>query len=262
MSLTVITPTRNRPLAFELCERWMARQHLQPDQWIVMDSSDKPVTCHMNQTHVVTQPGSTGSEDLARKVQFALNMAQGDFVAFIEDDDWYAPEHLASLVEYLEHGYLAAGTTRQYYYNLKHRNWIWLKNIGSCLCSTGFERQMIPWMVNAAEQALTAGNYNVDRNFWHQVMNSLQVRHCLYDHGHYVGMKGLPGSTGLGHGHRPDPRWKSDPHWHKLHEWLGPDDAKLYIEMWHEHFGDQSEGVKKTTNYRDRKPGMRYSTRL
>src|SRR5687768_6841694 len=50
--ITVITPTADRPAAWPLAERWMARQTVQPDQWIVADDGIAPAPLTMGQQHI------------------------------------------------------------------------------------------------------------------------------------------------------------------------------------------------------------------
>src|SRR6185369_16758975 len=99
--ITAITPTADRPEAFALCERWMARQTIKPDQWIVADGGQVPVRCTMGQTHI-HDPRPAGAANLAHNLLNAISAVKGEVVAIVEDDDWYSPKHLETMVRLLE----------------------------------------------------------------------------------------------------------------------------------------------------------------
>ena len=233
--LTIITPTGDRPEAFALCERWMARQTYKGRiQWLVLDNGHEPVNCTMGQTHHVMEPDhETGKRSLASKIKLACDMAEATLVTIAEDDDWYAPAHLAKLVGRLNDAEVV-GTTEQRYYNLLHRRYWQGTNFGSCLCATGLRRSMLPTLKAAAQNAYdTNGTLCVDRNFWSMVAGNRPTVRCstdLYAKGTFVGVKGMPGREGLGAGHHPNDKWYSDPEGAKLREWLGAE-AEPYLEI-------------------------------
>ena len=91
--ITVITPTCDRPRGIELCEQYMRRQTVQPDQWIVADSGQDRARLTMGQIHI-HKPMQPGARNLAQNMMAALDRASGDFVVIVEDDDWYKPDHI------------------------------------------------------------------------------------------------------------------------------------------------------------------------
>ena len=54
----------------------------------------------------------------------------------------------------------------------------------------------------------------------------------------HVGMKNMPGIAGLGLGHQKPDGWNRDHDSFKvLREWVGPEAAQVYAQVWRDHFG-------------------------
>src|SRR5689334_3965297 len=114
----------------------MRRQTRQPDQWIVADGGETAAACTMGQMHL-HQPRAPGAANFARNLLNGIAKARGDLVIVIEDDDWYSPEHLERMVDLAERGARLIGTEEvQRYYNVGHRCWRSMNNIGASLCQT------------------------------------------------------------------------------------------------------------------------------
>lgn len=219
--ITVITPTADRPAAWPLAERWMARQTVQPDQWIVADDGETAAPLTRGQLHLRRPRKETGGASLAMNVLTALPKIAGDIVIFVEDDDMYRGNHIEVCVKRLQR-HRATGCTWLNYYNLQANAWRRIRNSCAALCNTAFRAECVPQMQRAAEQALERGIYHIDRLFWRQVGTA-----GLHEQETVIGIKGLPGLAGIGIGHRPDGKWKADPRRAKLREWLG-EDADAY----------------------------------
>lgn len=223
--LSVVTPTADRPHAFALCERWMARQTRQPDEWIVADGGRRPVVCTQGQTHLhVAAPA--GPANFASNLARGLAAARGAVIVFVEDDDWYAPTHLATIRAQIIPGVLAAGDDLQQYYHLPSRRWRTFDNRGASLCQTALTRAALPTFLDALARCQRAGSFGVDGGFWATLPTA--AKH-LQRTQTVVGIKGLPGQPGLGIGHRPQPAgaWHADPHLAQLRAWIG-DDVEVY----------------------------------
>jgi glycosyltransferase involved in cell wall biosynthesis len=226
---TLITPTGDRPVAFQICEHWMRRQtfrELGDIQWIVVEDGEEETPCSMGQTHLQCPSNYSGQpRSLAQNILGAISYVEGDYVIIIEDDDWYHPKHVENLVNRLSRGAKITGNGLQQYYNLEHLVWKTFKNIGSCFCQVGFHRELLPLLEKAATECFQRNAKGLDRTFWelvpkHQWDVFLKPQHT-------VGMKGLPGRKGLGVGHRPDTSWTRDPKCEILYDWIG-DDIQVY----------------------------------
>lgn len=226
MTITVITPTCDRPVGLALAEQFIARQTRQPDEWIIADGGTVRATCRREQTHLHT-PGEPGPSNFLRNLLAGVGCAQGDLIAFVEDDDYYQPIHLEQLERQLARNprALAAGDDDQRYYNLAARAWRTYQNLGACLCQTMFRRELLPRFVEVIRERLRLNSYGVDTTFWRSIPSerrSLQRAHTV------VGIKGLPGRAGLGVGHRPDEKWHQDPELDQLRAWIGAHDLETY----------------------------------
>lgn len=199
----------------------MARQTLQPHEWIVADGGQVPERLTMGQVHL-HQPSPPGAANLAGNILRALDAVTGDAVVIVEDDDYYFPDHLACCADGLAKQ-KAYGARTLKYFNVAERCWIKMANNGAALCQTAFRSELIPRMSQAAQQALKAGDYKIDGRFWRGMI------HLANGPTTVVGIKGLIGTPGLGIGHRPKdrPGWRNDPAMAKLREWIG-DDADNY----------------------------------
>lgn len=219
MRISVITPTADRPRGIELCERWMARQTVQPDGWIVADGGQVPATLTMGQIHL-HQPSPPGAANLAGNLLRALDAVTGDVVVIVEDDDYYQPTHIEECVRGLRNRPVH-GCPRLLYVNVQHRCWVQMGNRGAALCQTAFVRAEIPAMRRAAERARQAGRFGIDGNFW-SGREALATGPATC-----IGIKGLAGTPGLGIGHRPRSapgrRWHPDPNLSELRRLIGAD---------------------------------------
>lgn len=230
--LTLITPTCDRPAGFALAERWMRRQTVQPDDWIVADGGTTPVTCTLGQRHI-HHPRPPGVGNFLGNLSAALDGAAGEVLVFIEDDDWYAPTHLEQLLAQLAAAplALAAGDDDQRYYNVAQRSWRTWKNVGACLCQTAIRQSVVPRLLELIRTCGERASYGVDTNLW----RSIPTAHRAIAKTHtVVGIKGLPGRTGLGVGHRPDEKWTADQDGAQLRAWVGAD-ASRYLAGLDEH---------------------------
>lgn len=230
MNVTVITPTSDRPAAWPLAERWMARQTVQPDQWIVVDDGATPAPLTAGQQHIRRARTGEGGQSLAANLLAAIPHVRGDVVLVMEDDDYYRPAHIEVQLRHLGM-HDAVGCVWLDYYNLRHRAWRVLRNPCAALCNTAFYAHYLPVLEAAAERVRAAadGFYHVDRLFWDAMGTA-----GLHEDRTVVGIKGLPGLAGIGMGHRRRGPWERDPAWRQLRAWVG-DDADAYIRLMEAH---------------------------
>lgn len=245
MTVSVVTPTCNRPQGLALLERWMARQTQPPEEWIIADGGRDPgVTCRatpsyfpLRRLHNTLIPPGVGN--FLANLERGLRAATGDLIVIMEDDDWYDRTHLERIIEQLSHPSVQiAGDPQQRYYSLPTASWRLMANRGASLCQTGFRRELLPTLLDiiADRRArLTHASPNerrraigVDFYFWHAVPRG----HWWLDATRtVVGIKGLPGEPGLGIGHRPTGGWTPDPDGTQLRAWVGAPDQALYTQL-------------------------------
>lgn len=224
MKISVLTPTADRPLAFALCEQMMKRQTVQPLEWIVADGGAVPAHCTMGQTHLY-DPRPPGASNFANNLMNGIAAARGDLLVFVEDDDVYFPEHLERMALVADRGYRIVGSeANMRYYNVASRCWRVFDNIGAALCQTAVRRELFPMLRATVQESYGHG---VDVKLWTAAgRNAWGFSYVMS----VVGIKGMPGQSGLGVGHRPDARWMPDPELDKLREWIGTD-AERYAKF-------------------------------
>lgn len=225
-SITLVTPTCDRPEAFALCERWLARQSVKWDQWLVLDDGAKPARCTLGQEHVRDVAAWSGPLSLTLKLRWLAahaGMVRGDVVVFVEDDDWYSPEHLAAMLAAFDlYGCDLAGEGRAIYYHVGTRQWCEHGNLThASLCATAMRRTLLP------ELGRVCGRINdpfADVRLWAACWSRRVVDPLALGERTCIGIKGMPGKAGYGMGHRPGgAAWREDAGLVALTSWLGAD---------------------------------------
>jgi len=202
----------------------MARQTRQPDEWIVADGGETPARLSMEQSHyIVRRPA--GALNFAHNLLNGIEAANGDLLIVMEDDDYYAANHIESIVDLAERGYKLLGSEPvQRYYNVAHRCYKLFNNIGASMCQTAIHRSLFSVFRSAIQTCMARNSFGVDTTLWRSIpANEWAFTKQMT----VVGIKGLPGRAGLGVGHRPDAKWTPDPQFVKLRSWIG-DDVNFY----------------------------------
>lgn len=243
MNVTLITPTRDRPEAFKLCEKYMARQNYTGNmQWIVVDDGDVPITPTLGQTYI-NRPPSTLVCTLPRNLLEAVEhiVPSSEIILFIEDDDWYAPDYVRKMVENVK-GHEIAGLGYHRYYNVLMRMWTIFNNMNYAgLCVTAINRSLLGWLKEVCAAAAEKNDAGVDTRLWcAQLWDERFVRfttrtlnkNMVWNDGQSVGIKAMPGRKGLtgGHGTQQDFFIHHDDGGDLLRVWIG-DDAEAYLRF-------------------------------
>lgn len=230
MGITIITCTGDRPTPFDLCVKYMARQTRRPDQWVIVDDGATPLDidagrlaeqCGIREVQIVRRlPRSDDPpHTLPVNLLAALKHVSNPKVAFVEDDDWYGPEHLAAIDDGLElHG--LAGFRGIVYYHVGKRCH---KTMGeasphSSLCQTGLTRKAFPTL----ERICSRRGMFVDLQLWKEFAGAKQL---WENQNTVVGIKGLPGRPGLTAGWRSVNSYTPDPSLTYLESLIGEDVA-------------------------------------
>jgi len=198
--LTLITPTGERPYAFALCQRMMARQDYKgPVRWIVVDDGEVPSEITIRRTGwavEVIRPEpkwKPGDNTQGRNLNLALDAADsGDVVVFIEDDDWYSPKWLSEIARQISRAELV-GEADAVYYNARTRRWSRLGNFehASLRCSA-----IRDGALETLRRVLETPYKYYDQRLW-----KAHADKALFNTRLTVGMKGLPGRAGIALGH-------------------------------------------------------------
>jgi hypothetical protein len=214
--LTVITPTGSRPACFALAERWMARQSLQPIEWIVVDDGPTPTPCTMGQ-RVIRLPPRPDEHTLTRNIAAGLEGVTGK-VCVCEDDDHYHPDYLAVMDRWLDDADMAGeGCARLYRPDLP--GYMIRPNMAeACLAATGLADATV---LQRAAAALT-GECSLDLMLWRYA----PIHKIVHPHGGLVTqLKAMPGRKGWTASHTSERGWCADPGGAWLRQRVGVDDA-------------------------------------
>jgi len=172
----VFTPAAQRPEALRLCRRFVAKQTY-------------PIHEH------IIQRGGTLAENLI----VGLPKVTGEAVVIFEDDDYYTRRWVEWCAGALER-HQAAGDGHTHYYHLRtggYRRGPARKNTAS-LCCTAFRTEQIPRLIEECYR-----NHLIDHRFWDSLNEAgvpVKIRQDATPM--VVGIKGLPGTPGMGKGHR------------------------------------------------------------
>lgn len=238
---SIITPTGDRPAAFNRCVQMVATQTLQPKEWIIVDDGTMPLTDQMRLPDWVTYVRRQRKSDdpphtLSVNVRTALEHVSGDRVLVVEDDDWYSPLYAEYMLPHLErHDLIGLNTIR--YYHLTQATW----KHGRPPHHTAFAQSAFnrgpAWehllKICRLDNAEIREKGVLDRYWWQSFDGRkllLREHPCLH-----VGLKGGFGRPGLAEGHkRTDPDYRGDSERRYLPQSIGGDSA--YYNRWQKSF--------------------------
>jgi len=206
MDAVVLTcTTGERPELMALCRRWVAKQT------IVL-------------AHVVYQAKGPVFTVLANGL---ARVPPDSHAIIMEDDDWYHPDHVATLLEWLDNGAPLAASPDVRRVNVPAARWNTKVSLTPGPGLVGVNGSYLP----EYERLVRASNSG-DRDAWVRLGLKPECPSTA------VGVKGvgfgLPGAPGTTKKH--DPRspivksWHEDPGHAKMREWMR-DDAQAYLDL-------------------------------
>lgn len=117
--ITCLTPTGDRPETLQLTKKWLRSQTVQPDQWLVIDDGKTPISVedrsgmdYIRREPQAKQEGNT----LALNLLAGIPYIKGNFIFFIEDDDWYGPKYIEMIMSQFRNIYSIVGQGKARYY--------------------------------------------------------------------------------------------------------------------------------------------------
>lgn len=201
---------------------------------LVLDDGEVPTVPTLGQDYHYW-PEMRGRGSMVKKVRRALKdgLIKGDAIIFAEDDDYMSPDFVAFHLSGLQK-YAIFGEGRALYYNVKHRWWFEHQNLKhASLCATSILKVLYPWLL---KQCTISEEPFLDVRLWNNAPGPAHVFDPYKTPTRMrrsVGIKGMPGRTGYGGGHRGRDRSAvSDYDSAKLKSLIGSDAeayAKYYI---------------------------------
>lgn len=228
--ITVITPTGDRPLMLALCRQWIAMQTVKPDQWIVVDDGKVASTPPPGADYIRRAPRrSDGDQTLVVNLKKAIPYIKGSKILIMEDDEYYAPGYIERMAKELE-THEVVGIIEAKYYHLPSGGNVQIANIvHASLAQTGFRESFLPTF----DKLLRDHSPYLDARLWKVALVAMRG-HLFPDREAmlYVGMKGMPGRTGIGTGHTTKMYNNNfdDIHRSVLKRWI-PRDYKVYLDV-------------------------------
>lgn len=235
--IALITPTGGRPRQTNLCAKFMKHQDYEGKVlWIIVDDVD-PITTDCIPSDfkgdwtickIFPEPkwhdGISNTQ--SRNLIVGLDMVskyEVEAIFIIEDDDYYSPQYLSTMMEKMK-GFDVAGQMCTVYYNPVFRGW--MRNANWKHVSL-FQVAFTPKMINLFTTSCLMKRAFIDMAFFRLMGKDIKVN--LFDGKDLaIGIKGLPGRTGIGMGHRAEVKMARDPDFAKLKELIG-DDYMYYL---------------------------------
>lgn len=98
--ISIITPTFGRPWYLQQAARWVAAQTYARYEWLILDDSPEPCPAlartadpRIRYLHV------RGRASIGAKRNELVSQARGQLIAHFDDDDYYAPDYLRTMLE-------------------------------------------------------------------------------------------------------------------------------------------------------------------
>jgi glycosyltransferase involved in cell wall biosynthesis len=227
--ITLLTPTRNRPVAFNLLQKWVERQtYSGPLQWIVVNDGSTHYDYRLGQTVVERNPASDIKHSLCMNLLAGLPLIQGTKLLIAEDDDYLAPEYVQTMSAWLDEAELV-GTSPAVYYDIDRRIFRkWRNDRHASLGQTGLRRTLVPWLAMTADQ----DDPFVDMKLWHRRSGRAKLRRnrARDDSLLHLSVKRLPGEPGIGFGHRMR-HGQQDHDFSILRRFIGEEPASYYVAI-------------------------------
>ena len=231
--IALITPTGVRAKQIKLCSEFMKRQtYLGDVVWVIVDDGDPstadfiPREFKRNWQVVKIYPKdkwvpgmNTQSSNLLIGLD-AVNKYKPEAIFIIEDDDYYAPDYLKTMTKLLK-GNDLIGEQNTVYYNVIQHRWYPNRNtMHASLFQVGFVFELIPMF---RKVCLERKGKFIDICFFREATR--QNKKIYFTKARLsIGIKGLPGRSGIGFGHRMNTsKMTDDTNMKKLKELIGED---------------------------------------
>lgn len=212
--IALITPTGARAKQIQLCAQWMKAQTYTGDVlWVIVDDAEQKTTNFINNDFrerwiiekVYPVPHwkkgqNTQKRNLLAAVQEIKNYGDIDYVFIIEDDDYYSPQYLETMLQRVK-GYAASAQTKTIYVHMPD---FASKQFSNTKHGSLFETVFSIDVLNVFENTLKKGSEKfIDIYFWKNLLGNSKFTVNLFDEEKRlaVGIKGMGGRDGVGSGH-------------------------------------------------------------
>jgi hypothetical protein len=169
---------------------------------------------------------NTQSSNILEGIKVLKQYDNIDLIFVIEDDDYYSPRYLRSMVSKLD-SCLLMGEQYSIYYNPVLRGYFLN---GNTVHSSLFQTAFVPSILNTVEGICRTRIRYIDMTLFKRSRIPFEKIKFFSGENLAIGIKGLPGRGGIGMGHKPGLKLIPDPDMIKLREWIG-DDCLYYMNI-------------------------------
>jgi len=244
--ITAVTLTGDRPVCLSLLQKWVNNQTVKPDQWIVVDDGVTPYRPSINCDYIRRTPLKTDPKfTLVPNMRVALEHIENERIVFLEDDEYYAPKYIETMMQKLANHHIV-GIGKSKYYHLPTFTYYQHRNCDHASLAQTAMKYL--YMNNLA--AVLDGDSFLDIRLWAHLLNATTVR-CMdsneiikdgkvigkkgmvfeetENESLYCGMKGMMGRGGIGSGHKGIGT-KDTVEYDILKKWI-PNDYQDYLSL-------------------------------
>lgn len=245
MKVSLITPTRNRPEFFYLCQVWMERQTARRNihRWYVCtdQEDDLRIDCSLP-VHVIKRTTSTEynpASSFNANYKALLQCAKEDdseLVLCIEDDDWYSENYIDVMLEYVARkpSALIYGEAHDRWYHIGNRWFTTMPNTQlASLAQTGFKKEVVDYALTYLKKNGRA--VDLDGTLWRRSGITHENKYLVEVTSHHVGIKGgNEFAAGIAHGDNRNGQhfswtWQDSDSYDELRHLVGGEDKDAIV---------------------------------
>ena len=188
---TVLTPTGDRPQAFELCRRMMARQTARSRvKWIVSNDGKSEMSVPEADLYL----RNTKRPNLAGQIINAIPHVEGKGLLVVEDDDWYPADYVEKMVPLFDRASLVSFSHRTAYHpQLRRFMWTKPQRGFAVLANTGVRVDALDHLKAMCEE----DNWGIDQRLWVRYSGAKLHVNIREPKDGVIQMRGMPGRPNM-----------------------------------------------------------------
>ena len=229
--ITIVTMTANRAKDFANLQSYIQSQTFRNFDWIVVKDTEVPYPKPIaGERRIQREKQENELHSMLENLRAGLAEVQTPYIAIFEDDDWFSPDYLETMVGMLRENDLA-GFNMEVVYRPSDRTFSRAWNVGhASLSATGWRHQTITPIVDSI---IEEGSVYVDSMLWQTVSGMEGYSTKLKENTEREGDKGLlyhlgiKGASGASPIHTRE-LTSSDKSGALLRSWIGKD-AERYL---------------------------------
>ena len=207
MNISLITATGSRKYAFSLCEKYISNQTFKHNiQWIVVDDGETPTQMNLNQEYIRSDIiWKEGSNTQAYNLLIGLEKVKNDILFFIEDDDWYSPNFIQSIIDFLlkiKNTQIIGESNSLNYNILTNQYYLCEMNNMASLYKTCITKEVYPFFkklllfYHENNSKLINNQIFIDQMLWSDKNNTFN-KYLIDNNNLAIGIKNMPGRKGV-----------------------------------------------------------------